>query len=69
MIAIQGTRMGAVVIPASFGLVWLYSPSVVFLAGAMMAAVSLMLARLVPNDPAEGNEVKRSGFLARAQAG
>jgi MFS family permease len=52
-------HIAAVVIPASFGIIWLYSPSIVFLAGAGMAAVSLLLARLVPNHPAEGNEVKK----------
>jgi len=52
-------HIAAVVIPVSFGLVWLYSPSVVFLAGAAMAAVSYLLARRVPDDPGEGNEVKR----------
>jgi predicted MFS family arabinose efflux permease len=50
-------HIAAVVIPVAFGMVWLYSPSVVFLAGAMMAAVSLLLARLVPNRPEAGNEV------------
>ena len=57
-------HIAAVVIPASFGIVWLYSPSVVFLAGAAMAALSLLLARLVPNHPAEGNEIKRQGLFA-----
>ena len=56
-------HIAAVVIPVLFGLVWLYSPSVVFLAGAMMAAVSLLLARMVPNRPAEGNEVKGPAYL------
>jgi hypothetical protein len=57
-------HIAAVVIPASFGIVWLYSPSVVFLAGSGMAALSLLLARLVPNHPAEGNEIKRHGLFA-----
>ena len=63
-------HIAAVVIPAAFGLVWLYSPSLVFLAGAGMAAVSLVLARMVPQRPAEGNEVRwteRSGS-ARSSA-
>ena len=61
-------HIAAVVIPVIFGVVWLYSPSVVFLAGAMMAAISLLLARLVPNHPEEGNEVKQIGRpAARAQ--
>ncbi len=50
-------HIAAVVIPAAFGLLWLVSPSAVFLAGAAMAAVSLLLARNVPNDPKPGNEV------------
>jgi len=57
-------HIAAVVIPVAFGLVWLYSPSAVFLMGAMMAAVSLLLARLVPNAPKEGNEVKQRGLLS-----
>jgi predicted MFS family arabinose efflux permease len=50
-------HIAAVVIPVFFGMLWLYSPSIVFLAGAGMALVSLLLARLVPRDPGEGNEV------------
>ncbi len=52
-------HIAAVVIPVLFGLVWLWSPAVVFLAGSAMALVSLGLARLVPTDPAEGNEVRQ----------
>jgi len=55
-------HIAAVVIPITFGLVWLYSPAVVFLAGAAMAAVSYVLARQVPDEPAEGNEVKRLAY-------
>jgi len=51
-------HIAAVVIPVSFGIIWLYSPSVVFLAGAVMAAVSLLLSRMVPRSPGEGNEVR-----------
>jgi hypothetical protein len=50
-------HIAAVVIPVSFGLIWLYSPAIVFLAGAGMAFVSLLMARRVPNDPKDGNEV------------
>lgn len=52
-------HIAAVVIPVTFGIVWLYSPAVVFLAGAAMAAVSYLLARQVPDEPGEGNEVKQ----------
>jgi len=51
-------HIAAVVIPVSFGIIWLYSPSVVFLAGAVMAAASLLLSRMVPRNPGEGNEVR-----------
>ena len=47
----------AVVLPAAFGFLWIISPSAVFLAGAAMACVSLVLARLIPPAPAPGNEV------------
>ena len=57
-------HIAAVVIPVCFGIIWLYSPSVVFLAGAGMAAVSLLLARLVPNHPREGNEIKHQSLFA-----
>lgn len=51
-------HIAAVVIPVSFGIIWLYSPAVVFLAGAVMAAASLLLSRMVPRNPCEGNEVR-----------
>ena len=49
-------HIAAVGIPVVFGLVWLVSPAAVFLAGAAMAAVSLVLARLVPHIPRPGTE-------------
>ncbi|MHC8492065.1 MFS transporter [Thalassospira sp. SM2505] len=52
-------HIAAVFIPAAFGLLWLISPSAVFLAGAVMAFVSLVLALNVPSDPEPGNEVIR----------
>ena len=52
-------HIAAVFIPAAFGLLWLLSPSAVFLAGAAMAVVSLILALNVPHDPEPGNEVVR----------
>ena len=50
-------HIAAVVIPVVFGLLWLVSPAAVFLAGAAMAAVSLLLAINVPARPEPGNEV------------
>ncbi|MCC9620638.1 MFS transporter [Thalassospira sp. MA62] len=52
-------HIAAVFIPAAFGLLWLLSPSAVFLAGAAMAVMSLILALNVPDDPEPGNEVVR----------
>jgi predicted MFS family arabinose efflux permease len=49
-------HIAAVFIPVLFGLVWLYSPSLVFLAGAGMALFSLILALNIPTKPAAGNE-------------
>jgi len=56
-------HIAAVVIPVTFGLIWLYSPPTVFLAGAGMAVLSLLLAMLVPNNPKQGNEVKQHGWF------
>lgn len=56
-VAFTINHVAAVVIPALFGLVWLVSPTVVFLMGAGMALISLLLARNIPMDPKEGNEV------------
>ena len=53
------SHIAAVVIPVTFGLLWLVSPASVFLAGAAMAAASLLLAFNVPAKPDAGNEVRR----------
>ena len=58
-------HIAAVFIPAAFGLIWLISPGAVFLAGAAMAFVSLVLALNVPHDPEPGNEVIR-GYKSTA---
>jgi MFS family permease len=51
-------HIAAVVIPVSFGFIWLISPSSVFYIGAAMAAVSLVLSLNIPKKPEEGNEVR-----------
>ena len=61
-------HIAAVVIPVSFGLVWLHSPSMVFLAGAGMAACSLCLALLVPRAPAAGRETRLAELRFSAAA-
>ncbi len=48
----------AIVIPAVFGIIWLTAPAYVFLAGAGMAMISLILAMMVPRDPQIGNETR-----------
>ena len=49
-------HIAAVVIPVIFGTLWIYSPSLVFYAGAVMAVISLVLAFNVPRHPSLGNE-------------
>jgi len=49
-------HIAAVVLPALMGLLWLVSPSWVFILGAVMAVISLMLARWVPSNPSSGEE-------------
>ena len=50
-------HLAAVILPAILGLVWVFSPSLVFLIGAGMAAMSLACAMMIPADPVPGNEV------------
>ncbi len=50
------SHIAAVVLPAAYGILWLYSPSAVFLTGAALAFGSLLLARLIPDVPTWGNE-------------
>ena len=57
-------HIAAVVIPAAFGFLWLVSPAAVFLAGAAMAGVSLVLSLNVPAAPEPGNEVVLGRRLA-----
>lgn len=58
----------AIVIPATFGFLWLTSPTYVFLAGAAMAAISLVLAFLVPRHPDAGNESVIFRVIGKPQA-
>jgi len=56
-VAFSINHIAAVFIPALFGVIWLTSPSLVFLLGAGIAAISLLLALLVPRHPEPGAEV------------
>ncbi len=49
-------HIAAVVIPAALGILWLSSPSAVFLVGSVIAIMSLALCNLIPGDPSPGNE-------------
>lgn len=51
-------HIAAVVIPVTFGFIWLISPSSVFYIGAGMAVISLLLSLNIPKKPEEGNEVR-----------
>ncbi|MEH6473583.1 MAG: MFS transporter [Halopseudomonas sp.] len=57
-VAFSINHIAAVALPALYGLLWLISPAAVFLTGAAMGAVSLVLARLVPYRPEPGCEVQ-----------
>lgn len=51
-------HIAAVVLPAMLGLVWLYSHSLVFLIGAVIAVASLALSQLIPTNPELGKETR-----------
>ena len=54
-------HIAAVVAPAALGLVWLTSPSAVFLIGASFAAASLLFSQNIPTQPTMGNETVFGG--------
>jgi len=56
-VAFSINHIAAVVLPAAYGLLWLYSPSAVFITGAGLACVSLILSRFIPENPEPGMEV------------
>ncbi len=59
-------HIAAVVIPAVLGLVWLKSPTAVFLVGTAFAVASLVMSQNVPLRPRRGNEtVVGIGWLRR----
>lgn len=55
-VAFSINHIAAVFIPVVFGLIWLWSPALVFLCGAGMAVISFILAMFVPSTPAPGRE-------------
>lgn len=51
-------HIAAVVLPALLGIVWVINHSAVFLIGAGIAACSLLLSQLIPNDPRPSLETR-----------
>ncbi|MDO6487918.1 MFS transporter [Colwellia sp. 6_MG-2023] len=51
-------HIAAVVIPALLGILWIVQPTWVFYIGAGFALCSLCLAMLIPDEPAQGNEIR-----------
>ncbi|MBT5074784.1 MAG: MFS transporter [Kordiimonadaceae bacterium] len=49
-------HIASVIIPVTFGYVWMYDPSLVFYAGAGFAVLSLIASNLIPHAPSPGNE-------------
>lgn len=56
-VAFTISHIVAVVLPFGLGLVWIVNSSAVFVLGAGMAAISLGLSLLIPNNPEPGCEV------------
>tara|TARA_R110002049_G_scaffold23781_5_gene84599 strand:+ start:51482 stop:52714 length:1233 start_codon:yes stop_codon:yes gene_type:complete len=55
-VAFTINHIAAVFLPVGLGLLWLISPAAVFFLAAGMAAVSFVLAMLIPRHPAPGHE-------------
>ena len=52
-------HIAAVVLPAALGLLWIINHSAVFFAGATIAAISLVLAQLIPDKPQKDHVTRR----------
>ena len=63
-VAFTINHIAAVFLPAALGYLWLVSPGAVFILAAGMAAVSLILALLIPRHPAPGRETVFTSALA-----
>ena len=66
-------HIAAVVLPAALGVLWLSSPAAVFLVGAGLAGLSLLLSLNIPTHPAQNNEAMLGcwgvGFRNTVRAG
>ncbi|MFK7836550.1 MAG: MFS transporter [Sulfitobacter sp.] len=65
-VAFTINHIAAVFLPVGLGLMWLWSPAGVFFLAAGMAAVSFVLAMLIPRHPTPGNETIFSAGLPQA---
>ncbi|RLA43958.1 MAG: MFS transporter [Gammaproteobacteria bacterium] len=54
-------HIAAVILPAVLGIVWIVSPSAVFLTGTAIALMSLLLSQMIPGTPERGMETIYSG--------
>ena len=55
-VAFTINHIGAVVLPALLGYVWLYSPAFVFIVASGIAVISLVLSFCIPKKPSANNE-------------
>jgi hypothetical protein len=65
-VAFTINHIAAVVLPVTFGLLWIRDPAFVFYIGAAVATVSLSLAFLVPRHPVPGQETTLGPALPAA---
>jgi hypothetical protein len=65
-VAFTINHIAAVGLPLAMGLVWLASPSLVFVMAAIMAVISLALAFLIPRNPLPGYETIFAGHSVSA---
>jgi predicted MFS family arabinose efflux permease len=62
-VAFTINHIAAVAIPVLFGTLGMINPSIIFWLGVCIAAISLALSMLVPDDPGPGNETVLTGRL------
>jgi hypothetical protein len=65
-VAFTISHIAAVFLPVGLGLLWLISPGAVFALAAAIAAVSLILALMIPRHPEPGNETIFSRYAPAA---
>ena len=56
-VAFSINHVAAVVLPVLYGMLWVISPAAVFLTGAALALISLILSQMIPWNPEPGYEV------------